>query len=114
MNCKRNYPWYRGWHEKYSDKGLTVVGIHTPETDGEKKIDAVREKVKENDIQYPVAVDNDWKNWDAWTNAVWPSMYLIDKQGFVRSWWYGELNWQGAEGEKIMREKIEELLAEKD
>ena len=44
---------------------------------------------------------------------MWPSVYLIDKRGAVRYWWYGELNWQGSQGEKYMREKIEELLAEK-
>lgn len=43
---------------------------------------------------------------------MWPSVYLIDKQGYVRYWWFGELNWQGAEGEKMLRRRIEELLAE--
>ena len=43
---------------------------------------------------------------------MWPSVYLIDKQGYVRSWWYGELNWKGSEGEKLLRQRIEELLAE--
>ena len=114
MSCAQNRPWYRGWHEKYSDKGLTVLGIHTPETDDEKKLDTVREKVKEYDIPYPVAVDNEKKTWDAWTNSVWPSVYLIDKQGYIRYWWYGELNWRGAEGEKIMRDKIEQLIVEAD
>jgi hypothetical protein len=53
------------------------------------------------------------KNWDAWSNTIWPAVYLIDKQGFVRYWWYGELNWDAAEGEKYMRQKITELIAEK-
>ena len=44
---------------------------------------------------------------------MWPSVYLIDKQGYVRYWWYGELNWQGAEGEKLLRKRISELIAEK-
>ena len=109
-----NYPWYKGWDEKYSQKGLTVIGIHTPEGEGEKDIDAVRRKVKENEMQYPIAIDNAARTWKAWANNMWPSTYLIDKKGYVRLWWYGELNWQGQEGEKIMREKIEELLAEKD
>ena len=112
MNCMNNFPWYRGWHDKYSAKGLKVIGIHTPETEGEAKLDALRAKVKENVMQYPVAADNDRKTWDAWTNTLWPSVYLIDKQGYVRYWWYGELNSKGAEGDKIMRQQIEELLAE--
>jgi peroxiredoxin len=107
-----NYSWYRGWHDKYSDKGLTVVGVHTPETDDEAKLDALRAKVKEHAMPYAIAADNNRKTWDAWTNTLWPSVYLIDKQGYVRFWWYGELNWNGADGDKIMREKIEELLGE--
>ncbi len=63
-------------------------------------------------MTYPVAVDNAWKTWGAWTNRYWPAVYLIDKNGDVRYRWYGELNWQETRGEEIMRKKIEELLAE--
>ena len=45
---------------------------------------------------FPVLVDNDWSNWTAWGNGIWPSVYLIDKRGNLRYWWYGELNWQEA------------------
>lgn len=72
----------------------------------------MREKVKANDMTYPIAVDNQSRIWQAWSNRVWPSVYLIDKKGRVRFWWYGELNWEGTEGEKFLRERIEELLAE--
>ena len=72
----------------------------------------MREKAKANDMTYPIAVDNESKTWQAWSNRVWPSVYLIDKKGRVRFWWYGELNWEGIEGEKFMRQRIEELLAE--
>jgi hypothetical protein len=65
-------------------------------------------------MEYPVAVDNAWKNWKAWGNRYWPSVYLIDKQGFVRYRWDGELNWNTVKGEEVMRKKIEELLAEKE
>lgn len=57
-------------------------------------------------------IDAKHKNWDAWGNSMWPSVYLIDKRGYVRYWWYGELNWKQNEGEKIMRKLIEKLLAE--
>lgn len=73
----------------------------------------VRKKAAEDGLVFPIAVDNGMKNWNAWSNSMWPSVYLVDKQGRVRYWWYGELNWQGAEGDKYMREKIDELLAEK-
>jgi peroxiredoxin len=110
----RNYPWYAGWHKDFSDKGVVVLGIHTPETEGEKKLDNVRQKVKEHAINYPIAVDSTGKTWQAWSNRYWPTVYLIDKEGYVRYRWDGELNWKETQGEKLMRARIEKLLAEKD
>jgi hypothetical protein len=93
---------------------VTVIGVHTPETNEEKKIDKVRAKVRANGMKYPVAVDGSARTWQAWGNRCWPSTYLIDKKGNVRYRWDGELNWKEVKGEKIMRKKIEELLAEKE
>ena len=70
--------------------------------------------MKDNKIEYPVAVDAAGKTWETWANRYWPSVYLIDKRGTVRDRWDGELNWKGARGEKLMRERIEQLLAEKE
>jgi peroxiredoxin len=112
INCIRN-PWYAGWHKDFAEKGLTVIGVHTPETDEEKKIEKIRKKVKDNGIKYPVAVDGRALTWQAWENQYWPTVYLIDKKGDVRYRWDGELNWKEAKGEKIMRKRIEELLTEK-
>ncbi len=89
-----------------------VVGVHTPETEAERQPASVRKKVAEEGFEYPVVVDNDKKIWDAWGNSMWPSVYLIDKQGRLRYWWYGELNWNEAGGQELMASKIEELLAE--
>ena len=114
INCVRNLPHYKSWDEKYASKGLVVVGFHTPETQAERVVESVGSRVKENEIRYPVAVDGAAKNWNAWATRWWPSVYLVDKRGYVRYWWYGELNWEGAKGEEFMRQKIEELLAEKD
>lgn len=64
-------------------------------------------------MKYPVAVDGSGLTWQAWKNHCWPSVYLIDKGGDVRYRWDGELNWNGIKGERILRGKIESLLAEK-
>ncbi len=112
INCIRNLPHYNAWHASFRSDRFKVIGIHRPETEGERDLDAVRRKATEVGIAYPVAIDNDSANWDAWANRVWPSVYLIDKRGFIRYWWYGEMNWQGVEGEKWMRRRIEQLLAE--
>ncbi len=73
----------------------------------------MRDKVKAERLDFPIVVDNDKNIWNDWGNSMWPSVYLVDKRGYIRYWWYGELAWQGADGEKIMRKHIEELLAEK-
>jgi peroxiredoxin len=113
INCIHNYPCYAGWHEDFAGKGVTIIGVHTPESDGEKKIEAVRKKVKDNGMKYAVAVDSEGKTWAAWGNRWWPSIYLIDKKGSVRYRWDGELNWNKVKGEEVLRKKIKELLAEK-
>jgi peroxiredoxin len=112
INCVRNLPHYVAWQKHFASKPVRLVGIHRPESQGERVVETVREKAAETGLTHAIAIDNDSQNWDAWANNVWPSVYLIDKQGFVRHWWYGELNWQGAQGERRMRAKIEELLRE--
>lgn len=114
VNCIRNLPHYQAWQEKLSGDEVVIVGMHTPETAAEKIPAEVRAKVAEFKIKYPVAIDGAAKNWNAWATRWWPSVYLVDKRGFVRYWWAGELNWQGTEGEVVMRRRIAELLAEKD
>ena len=112
INCIRNLPHYNGWFDRFRRRDVAIIGIHRPETQAERDVENVRRKVAEAAIKYPVAVDNDSRNWDAWVNRVWPSVYLIDKNGFVRYWWYGELNWQETPGELWMRNRIVELSGE--
>ncbi len=114
VNCIHNYPCYREWQENFAKKNVTILGVHAPETEGEQKREKIKKKMKENKLTFPVAVDNDLKTWKAWDNRYWPSVYLIDKKGFVRYRWDGELNWKGVKGQEIMKKKIEELLDEKE
>lgn len=112
INCQRNYPAYQTWTQKYDPEKVILLGIHTPELPLEKDLSMLRKKINEQKLIFPIAVDNQMVNWNRWSNNVWPAVYLVDKSGNVRYWWYGELNWQGAQGEQWMSSKIEELLAE--
>jgi peroxiredoxin len=112
INCVRNLPHYNDWYKRYAARGVQVIGVHRPESSGESHIESVKKKAVDAGIQYPVAVDNQAANWNAWGTRVWPSAYLVDKQGFVRFWWVGELNWQSTRGEAWMRDRIEALLQE--
>lgn len=111
-NCIRTLPYYNKWLNRFPPGVFQIIGIHRPETQQERDIDKVKEKAAQAGIEYPVAIDNESLVWDAWANSVWPSIYLLDKNGYVRYWWYGELNWQGAESEKYLRSKIQELIEE--
>ncbi len=90
-----------------------VLGVHTPETSSERVVDNVRRAASEAGLKFPIVIDNERKNWSAWGNSKWPSVYLIDKQGDVRYWWYGELKWRSNDHQLVVRERIAQLLAEK-
>src|SRR5262249_49179557 len=94
------------WAEKYKDKGLVVIGVHTPEFAFEKIADNVKAAVRDLKISYPVAIDNDYAIWRAFNNQYWPAHYFIDGQGRIRHHHFGEGNY--AESERV----IQQLLAE--
>jgi thiol-disulfide isomerase/thioredoxin len=112
INCIRNFPTYVDWQERFRGKDVVIIGIHTPETAAEQDSASVREKADGAGFKFPVLIDSKKANWNAWGNSMWPSVYLIDKRGYLRHFWPGELKWQGATGDVWMREKIEELLTE--
>jgi thiol-disulfide isomerase/thioredoxin len=111
INCKRNLPHYDKWAKKFG-KDLTIIGVHTPETTSERKRENLQDAMKRHGITYPVLVDPNNDNWKRWQQQYWPTVYLIDKQGRVRYYWVGELEWKGAGGEAKMRALIEQLLLE--
>ncbi len=112
INCIHNYPVYREWRQNLAGKNVTLIGIHTPETKTERDITHLERKLKEDDLAFPVLIDNDGANWNAWGNSMWPSVYVIDKQGYLRHFWAGELKWEGAKGDEIAMDWIERLLKE--
>jgi peroxiredoxin len=113
-NCVANFDHYNRWHQSLSEKGVTILGIQTPETRAERDPILVKEAAGENGFGFPVLIDLKNENWNAWGNTMWPTVYVIDKRGYIRSWWQGELNWQGATGDKMIEKLVDELLAEKD
>ena len=113
-NCANNYPHYRAWQERYAGKDVAIVGIHTPETEGEHDIARIKAQAKKNGLKFAIAVDNDGSNWRAWNNRVWPTVYVVDRKGVVRYGWEGELNYKGQKGEETVRKTIDALLEEGD
>jgi len=111
-NCVANFTHYNRWHESLSKKGVTVIGIQTPETEAERDPIRVKQAAAKQGFGFPVLIDLKNANWDAWGNTMWPTVYVIDKNGYIRSFWQGELNWQGATGDKTIEKLIDELLEE--
>jgi len=112
INCIHNYPWYKEWHDAYQGQDVAIIGIHTPETKTEEDNSLLEASLAKNELKFPVAVDKEKAMWKAWYNNMWPSVYIIDKQGRLRYWWYGELDWEGAGNQKVARQQIDQLLAE--
>jgi peroxiredoxin len=112
INCQHNLPYYSRWRHDFAEKDVQIIGVHTPETSDEADAQQVASHVKQLGIEYPVAIDGNRATWAAYNNRVWPSVYLIDKQGRIRYRWDGELEYQDAGGDKLVRVKIEALLAE--
>jgi cytochrome c biogenesis protein CcdA/thiol-disulfide isomerase/thioredoxin len=83
INCVRTLPYLKDWYKKYHDKGLVIIGIHTPEFDFEKNKLNVEQAVKQNGIEYPVALDNQFTTWNNFSNHYWPAQYLINQEGKV-------------------------------
>jgi cytochrome c biogenesis protein CcdA/thiol-disulfide isomerase/thioredoxin len=108
INCLRTLPYIRAWAERYKDSGLVVIGVHTPEFAFEKDLDNVKQAVRELKVAYPVAIDNDRKIWNGFSNSYWPADYLIDGTGRIRHHHFGEGKYDETE------QQIQALLKERD
>src|SRR5215212_8801194 len=90
INCLRTLPHLEAWDRRYRKAGLVIVGVHTPEFAFEHVVSSVREASRKLAVRYPVAIDNDYRTWDAYRNDAWPAEYLIDRRGHVREVKRGE------------------------
>ena len=106
INCQRTLPYLKDWYEKYKDDGLVIVGVHTPEFEFEKNAENVGEAIKDFELKYPIVQDNNYATWNAYSNRYWPAKYLVDKDGFIRYFHFGE-------GDYDLTEKtIQDLLGD--
>jgi thiol-disulfide isomerase/thioredoxin len=106
INCIHTIPHLNDWYQKYTNKGLAIVGVQTPEFSDEKNIDNVKAAVNKFQIKYPVILDNNFATWNAYGNNYWPRDYLVDNQGYIRYSHIGEGDYAQTE------QMIQSLLAE--
>jgi thiol-disulfide isomerase/thioredoxin len=107
INWLRSLPYVRAWSEKYKDRGLVVIGVHTPEFPFEKDIENIRRAAKNLRVNYPIVIDSDYAIWRAFNNQYWPALYFVDSNGRIRHHHFGEGAYE--QSEKI----IQQLLADR-
>lgn len=96
----------KAWASKYKDKGVIVIGVHTPEFAYEKDLKNVRNSVRDLGITYPVVTDNNYAIWRAYNNQYWPAQYFIDTQGRIRHHHFGEGEYQ--ESDHVIQQLLDE------
>ncbi|TWU48857.1 Thiol-disulfide oxidoreductase YkuV [Rubripirellula tenax] len=109
-NCHANFDIYRRWFKKYSSDDVVLIGIQTPETSRERDADAVRAAATEKALDFPIQIDLASQTWAAWGNTMWPTVYVVDQNGYIRHWWSGELNWKGATADQTIESVVDKLL----
>jgi len=107
VNCIRTLPYVQAWHERYADRGLTVIGVHTPEFTFAQYESNVERGIREFGLTYPVVIDSDREIWKAFANRYWPTKYLLDKDGYLRWGHFGEGGY--AECEQMIQELLREI-----
>ncbi len=104
INCVRTLPYLRDWHEKYADRGLVILGVHTPEFDFEYDAENVAEAIERLDVAWPVAQDNAFATWREFENRYWPAKYLFGPGGEIVYRHFGEGEYE--ETERIIRSAL--------
>jgi thiol-disulfide isomerase/thioredoxin len=106
INWLRTLAYVRAWADKYADRGLVVVGVHTPEFRFEQDVDNVRVAAEEMNVRYPIALDSDYEVWRAFSNRYWPAVYIADAEGRIRHHQFGEGGYDDCERgiQQLLRE----------
>jgi thiol-disulfide isomerase/thioredoxin len=97
INWLRTLAYIRAWAGAYRNDGLVVIGVHTPEFSFEHDLDNVRKALSSMNVDWPIAVDNDYWVWEAFANHYWPALYFIDAEGSIRHHWFGEGDYERSE-----------------
>jgi thiol-disulfide isomerase/thioredoxin len=108
VNCIQTLPYIQSWAEKYKDKGLVIIGVHSPEFEFEKEPGNLEKAVARFKLTYPIIADNEYEIWNSLANKYWPAKYIFDSKGILRASHFGEGEYQEFEA------FIQKLLLERD
>ena len=112
VNCLRTLPYVKEWHRRYGPLGLTVVGVHAPEFSFARERGNVQRALRDQGIEYAIVLDNDYAIWQAYANRYWPAKYLVDGNGYLRYYHFGEGGYTQTEEavQALLRESFAEIL----
>ncbi|MGN9778410.1 redoxin domain-containing protein [Micromonospora sp. H33] len=99
INWIRTAPYVKAWHRDYTERGLTVIGVHAPEFEFGRQPENIDRAIRDHGLTYPVAIDNDFTFWRALRNDAWPAKYLFDADGRLVDRWVGEGSYERVESE---------------
>jgi thiol-disulfide isomerase/thioredoxin len=106
INCIRTFPYLKAWNEKYSDKGLLIIGVHAPEFEFEKDPNNVKMAAQKYGLTYPIVLDSDHQTWNAFSNRYWPAEYITDDLGHIRHTHFGEGEYD--QTEKVIQQLLDQ------
>ncbi|WP_166289999.1 redoxin family protein [Candidatus Nitrosotalea sp. FS] len=106
INCIRTFPYLKAWNDKYADKGLLIIGVHSPEFEFEKDINNVKMAAQKYGLTYPIVLDSDHMTWDAFSNRYWPAEYITDDLGHIRHTHFGEGEYD--QTEKVIQQLLDQ------
>jgi len=99
VNWIRTSPYVKAWNRVYASFGLVVIGVHAPEFEFGKDAGNIDRGIRDHELTYPIAIDNDFAIWRAFGNDAWPAKYLFDDRGRLVRRWIGEGSYDDIERE---------------
>lgn len=90
INCIHAVSRLQQLYDQYGSQGFVLIGVHSPESAAENDLNRLKTFLMQKHVTFPVAADADLATWKAFDNQYWPTLYLIDKQGFIREQHIGE------------------------
>nr|BFF23014.1 hypothetical protein GCM10025732_09790 [Glycomyces mayteni] len=89
INCLHVLDELRPLEAKYGD-AVVVIGVHSPKFEHERDPQALAAAVERYGVEHPVLDDPDLRTWDAYAARAWPTLVVLDPEGYVVSTMAGE------------------------
>jgi thioredoxin family protein len=106
VNWLRTLPYVQAWSDRYRERGLVVIGAHSPEFEFEHDAEKVRAALESMDVDFPIAIDSDFGVWRAFENAYWPALYFADTDGRIKHHRFGEEDYERSE--RVLQQLLNE------